>query len=496
MTGSAHVAIALWRGRRARARGDRAFLVYSIVMAGLVAVVPVGRAVWLSATSEAGIALFSSSAAPGFAAAVAVALWAGALLLGRDRGPALRPPFLTYALGTSGLSRAEAFGAPLLRAGTVVIVATMAAAGLAGGSLLTHGLADPAGVVVFTAAGALVGVVATVAWLTGQVFPRAAVLAVILLIGLGSVGAALPAVWSFTPWVWVGLAYPGGESAALPALAAAAVALVALVPSLMERLGSAQLDAQAAQWESATARAAIMDFNAAATIYQNPPHVGRRMRAIRRFRSLRLMFLVRDAIGALRTPGRLIVGLLALVAAGVLITFAFAPTTPGWLLGAVAGLLAFGGLGPFSDGIRHAADVASGHSVYGISDERLLVNHALLPLVVVLAVVAAAVVVWSTLTGLPAVMPLVSSLALGCLSVIGRISSALKGMLPPSLLTPIPTPMGDLGAAVHMTWALDAALLSAILGAAAVLAFEAPLLLASTTIVILGVGLRRWRHRT
>lgn len=496
MNGRSRGAVGIWRARNARTPGDRAYVVYAVLMVGLVAIVPIGRAVWLSATSAAGVAAFASSAAPGVTVLAVAALWAGALLLGRDRGPALLPPFLTHALATSDLPRSDTFRGPVLRAGAVVTALTTITSGLVGGSLLSHGLADPLGVVLFIAVGALVGVIATVAWLAGQVFPRAAIPIALGVLALGAVTAAVPVMQPFTPWGWVGLAYPGsGLPHVLAVLTALTAVLAAAVPMLLNRLGLAELSAQAARWDSATTHAAGMDFGAAATVYQGRPHLGRRIRAIRSAGWMPLTFLRRDAIGATRTPGRFIVGVLALASAGVLITLAFAPAAPGWLLGAVAGLLVFAGLGPLTDGIRHAASVASDFPLYGISDERLLANHALFPLVAIVVVLLAAVIVCSIIAGIGAAAPIISSLILGLLALIARVGNALKGSLPTALLTPIPTPMGDLSAAARMTWALDAVLLAALAGTAATLAFESPILLIGVTAALIGVGLNRWRHR-
>lgn len=104
-------------------------------------------------------------------------------------------------------------------------------------------------------------------------------------------------------------------------------------------------------------------------------------------------------------------------------------------------------------------------------------------------------VVCSVVAGIIASAPIASSLALGLLTLIARVSNALKGPLPPVLLTPIPTPMGDLGAAMRMTWALDGLLLAAAAGAAVALAFESPVLLIGVVVTLVGVGINRWRHR-
>lgn len=58
-------AFTIWRARNVRTLGDRGFLVYMAFMVALVTVVPVARAVWLSASSAEGVALFASPAAPG-----------------------------------------------------------------------------------------------------------------------------------------------------------------------------------------------------------------------------------------------------------------------------------------------------------------------------------------------------------------------------------------------------------------------------------------------
>jgi len=496
MSNSSRAALRIWRARTTRTVGDRAFLVYAILMVGLVAIVPVARVVWLSATSAVGVAAFASPVAPGVTVFVVAALWACALLLGRDRGPALLPPFLTHALATSDLSRTRVFGGSLLRAGVLVTTVTMIAAGAVAFSLLTHGLTDPFSAGIFIAIGALAGVIATVAWLAGQTFPRAAIPIAVGVLALGTVTAAFPAMQALFPWGWVGLAFPvGGSPHVLAPLIALTTALVAVVPLLLSRLALAELSEQAARWETATVHATNMDLGAAATSYQGRPHIGRRIRATRSIGSLPLTFLIRDAVGAIRTPGRLIVGVLGLASAGALISLAFTPATPGWLLGAAAGLLVFAGLGPLSDGIRHAASVASDFPLYGVSDEYLLVNHALFPLAVVLALLVVAVIVCSIIAGIAIAVPIVSALALGPLALVIRVSSALKGSMPTALLNPIPSPMGDLGAAGRLVWAVDSVLLASLAGAGAALAFQSPILLAGVAIAVVGIGTRRWHHR-
>lgn len=261
MSSRSRAAIDIWDARKVRTTGDRAFALYTVLMLGLIAVIPVGRAVWLSAASPAGLALFTNVAAPGVTSLVVAALWAGALIFGRGRGPAVLPPFLTHTLSASDLSRSDTFRAPLLRSGAIVTAVCTVTAGLIGTSLASNGLAEPVGVAIFTAAGGLVGVTATVAWLTGQVFPRVGIAIGVGILTLAVVTIAFPAMQMYTPWGWAGLAYPtNGISHSLTALSALAAALVALVPTLMNRLGLAGLTTQAARWDSATTHAAGLDF--------------------------------------------------------------------------------------------------------------------------------------------------------------------------------------------------------------------------------------------
>lgn len=485
MSSQSRAAVAIWRARKVRAAGDRPYLLYLIFMVALVAVAPVCRAVWLSTTSPEGLALLTSPAAPTVAALFVAILWAGALLLGRDRGPTVLPPFLTYALASSALPRTEAFRNPLLRSGALVISACTITGGVIGASLASNSLVDPLGAIAFTTIGLLVGIITTMAWLTGQVFPRAAIPVALGILLLAGSGVAFPVLQTLS------------QSAFLTpvALTGLAIALVAATPSLMNRLAFAELMAQAARWDSATTHAAGMDFGTAASIYQRRPHVGRRIRAVRPLGSLMRTFLVRDAVGAIRTPGRLFIGVLAVTAAGVLFGLAFVPPAPGWMLGAAAGVIAFAGLGPLSDGIRHAANVAADFPLYGISDERLLASHSIFPLITVVIVLVSAAAGCAIVANAPLGETIVGSLALGLLAIVVRIGNALKGPLPPVLLTPIPTPMGDPMAAVRITWALDGVVFAAVGGAAAAVLSDAPIAMIGVAGTVLVTGIRRWRHR-
>lgn len=475
MSAQLREAFAIWQMRNIRTGGDRAFAAYAVIMVVIVAVAPLVRALWLSATSAEGIALLASATTPTALSFIVTALWAGALLVGRDRGPALLPPFPLHVLATSDIQRSTVFRGPLLRNGLLVTASTTAVATFAGAVLVSRGLGDPHTAIAFAAGGALVGMIATVAWLVGQTLPRTSLAFAFAVVGLAAFGVVMTNLF---------------------VLATLATALIALVSTLLNRLSLATLTAQAARWESATVFASGLDFASATSTCRGRPRVGRHMRAVRPGRSLAVTFLLRDAIGAIRTPGRLIVGISAVAVAGVLMTLALAPAAPTVLLGAAAGLVLFAGLGPLTDGLRHAASVAADLPLYGLSDEVLVGFHALFPLAVVTVVLVLAAVVGTTLLETSLGGPLVASLALALVALVTRVSSALKGMLPPALLTPIPTPAGDVSILLQLTWVVDGVIVVAFAGAAAAIMLQAPTLIVVVALAAAGIGASRWRARS
>lgn len=500
MTAQLAATLQVWRSRNVRSRADHAYAAYMALMVGLAAVAPTVRALWLGASSPQGVSLLASPDAAGVTAVTVSGLWASSLLLGRVRGPALRPPFLAYALGGSGLPRWVTFRGPLIRGSAITTALTTAGGVLIGTALVARGHSDASDAVLFVLACSCVGMIASVAWLTGQAMPRTAAWAAPIIVGLGALTGGVPALSTVTPWGWVGLLYPNAPSptiiSMLPLLPLLALTsgLVAAVPLLMSRLTLRALIAQATRWENATAHATSMELAAATTVYQATPRVGRTLRTIRPRLRGPAVFLLRDAIGAARTPVRLGAGVLALAVAGAIFSLSLVAESPSWALGAVAGVILFAGLGPLTDGIRHAAQVASDLPLYGISDERLLASHALFPLLATVTVLAAVSTIGAGLAGgvLPAVL---GSLTLAILAITTRIASAVKGPLPPTLLAPIPTPMGDLGAVVRLLWALDGILLAAAAGASAALAFSTPVPLLGVGTIVAMLTARRWRQR-
>ena len=145
------------------------------------------------------------------------------------------------------------------------------------------------------------------------------------------------------------------------------------------------------------------------------------------------------------------------------------PEMPNGVLGAAASVILFAALGPLTDGIRHAASVAGDLPLYGIGDGSLIAHHSLFPLTLTVVVLVASSLIVALLIGHSALAAGVAALVLGLMTLAARVSGAMKGPLPPALLAPVPTPVGDLGAAARLAWALDGLLLTAAAGASVTL---------------------------
>lgn len=496
MMGRVRSANRVWLARTARTRRDRAYLLYLVPMVALVMVAPIVRAIWIGMANVTGLEMLTAPEAPRAVTLITSVLWASALLVGTGRGPALRPPFVTWAMGSSGVSRSVTFSRPMIRASAIVTTLTVAAAGLPSGVLVAHGVIDVFSGVMFVVAGFLVGVITSVAWLAGQALKGLPLPLAFGIATLGALAATFPGIQRLTPWGWVGLTYPvHGAPTTIAPLVVLAAMLVAAVPALLGRISLEDAVSQAIRWESAVRHTAGLELAEAATVYRATPMVGRRLRAVRPSIHLSLTFFIRDAVGALRTPVRLVAGVVGMAAAGALISLIVSSGNGQWLLGAAVGLLVFVAMGPLTDGIRHATSVGSDLPLYGISDGHLLVQHALFPAICVVTVLLTAAVLHSSLFGGAVVPSALSTLCVGTLALGARVSNALKGPLPSALLAPIPTPMGDYGGMARLTWALDGVLLMGLAGAAIALPQATPVLLVATATTLTALVVARWRAR-
>lgn len=466
----------------APSRDELTVIAYAVVLLVLVLGVPLARsAVLLLATAEVSTALVSV-AAPGWAGAAAGALLVGSALFGQVRGPVTLAPFAVLLLARTDVPRRTALRRSFWTSALAVMGVLAVLAGGVGAVLgVSAGVPVPAVVRLVLAAVAL-GLLCAVVRLAGQARPagigRGAALVAVL---VAAAGAVAPLRW-LVPWGWFGLAWPrsadalagAGASALLawlPAvlLCALAAALALGVPRLLDRLEADGLAAQAARRQAAGTAAGAGDLTTALAAYRAVPVTGRRWHAVRA-RSTGLRFLLRDLIGAARTPGALAVGVVGIAAGGALCVAAAATAlVPVWVLAAPAAALLFAASAVLCSGFRHAAETVGGPALYGYSTGRLYLLHALLPACAVPVAAGAGALLAALLAGVPADASragVIAAVLLGVLVVAARAYDSAKGALPASMLSSsVPSPMGDPVMVLVALWHFDAVLLTGAAGA-------------------------------
>ncbi|MBT2501255.1 DUF6297 family protein [Curtobacterium sp. ISL-83] len=492
MTARLRAATGIWRARQHRSIGDRAYIAYSLVLLSLIVVTPVLRAAWTAAATAASTTALSSPVAATAAGTVVLGLWAAALVTGTTRGPAVAPPFLAHALADSDLPRRTVFRSRMIAAVVIAVVVGGGVAVFFGSAIGSRGLVTPGAVLDVGIRGALIGVVTVACWLLGQAAPRVAGALAILALIAAAVEAGRRSTW---PWAWVSTSTGVGPADLL--LAVAAIAGLVLVPWLLDRISTETLAAQAAAWELAVAHAISMDFTAVAETYQARPSAGRRLRAVVGSARLWVVFVVRDLVGAVRMPARLVTGVVTLAASGLALVVATVVPTGGALLGMLAAILLFVGLGAFTRGLQHAAQVARDLALYGIEDGQLVALHTVLPTAAALVVAGGTAIVTGAVVA-PASLPVLvwAGIALPLVVAGTKVSNALRGPSPVFLMTPAPSAIGDPMPFIRVLWALDAPILALLAGAAAPLGGRgAPAFVAVAVVVALFVTVR-WTRRT
>lgn len=463
---------------RANARGalDLAYLLYLVVITILVIAVPLLRELGLLLARPDVLPVISAPAAGGLVTA-GLLLAAGLLvLLGASRGPAVLPPFFAVTLASSHRPRRTALVRPFARTGAALAIGLLALAGVIGWVLVLGGATSPAGAVALGIAGLGTTALLEGAWLAGQVLPGGGRRVLALVLGLAGAGAVLGTVRGGGPVRHLlALAYPvGGADTGVPWMAALAVLVLGLLAAILcvpalDRVRGTVLLEQAARWESALTSARSGDLAAAAGTYRVRPSAGRRLPAVRagaRSAGLVGLYLRRDLVALVRTPERLVLGVLGVLAASILLVAARVLMGPlGFAALVLGALLLWSASGVFVDGLRHGVESLGAPRLLaqGVGAQVLL--HSLAPLLVIglLSVLGSglgALVLPDPGPGAGTVgaLAVVLAPALVPLMIIGRARDAAKGPMPLALATPIPTPQGDASILPLVAWQADAIL--------------------------------------
>ncbi len=486
----------VWEARAgARTRGDAVYIVYVAVLGVLVLGIPVARLVVDALARPDVLPVLLAAKAPEAVTAAWLVGCGGLVLAGGVRGPAVLSRFFTATLASSAMPRRRALARPFVRSALAVAVVFGVLGVLVAATLDVAGHASTGDVVLGAAAWAGAGLVAGCAWLLGEIaepFGRRA--AALVLAAAGAVVAVLPAGGG-APGPGAALA-PHGSVLWACLLVAAGVTLVVVCVPCLDRLRGRVLAEQAARSESASLVATSGDLAGAAGTFRALPTTGRRLGAVRRrgarVAALPFLYLRRDLVALARTPERTVLGLLAAIGAGAVLTLS--PLLTGPVAGAVVlvGALALWlASSSFVDGMRHGVETLGAPALFGQRAEHQVVLHALGPLLVLELCVALGGVVAVLGGGDPGALGL--PLLAVAIVVLDRLRDAAKGPLPVRLTMPMPTPQGDPIVLLMLAWQLDALLLAlALVGAIAVgLAFglETGLLLTGLGVVVLVLGI-------
>lgn len=448
----------VWATRsRARTGGEILYLLYVGVLSVLIFGLPALR--------SAGNALARPDVLPWLRAAdsgtwvVAGALAvAGALvMLGAVRGPALLAPFFTATLASSRIRRRDVLWRPLLRALLVPLLGSVVLAALVGATLVSAGSATAAAVVWAVPAAVGTGLLLGCAWLVGEVLPavpRRLTAAALLLAAV--LCAVLPV-----------LAGPGALLAAdvpvaarsLCLLAAGLLGLAVSIPSL-DRIRGQVLAEQSTRWETAATIATTGDMVSASGMFRSPPSAGRRLPAVGGG-PLAMVFARRDAVAWLRSPERLVIGIgLGLTSAVALAASGLVTGPVAWTVALLGGAGLWAASGVFVDGIRHGVHTLGAPPLFGPGAGEQVLLHALAPTVMLSVLAVLGGVVPGLLSGAEAPGGALLPLALVPVLVAGRARDAAKGPMPLILITPMPTPQGDMAVLPMLAWQSDAILLA------------------------------------
>lgn len=458
------------RGAATRSPQNHAYLIYVVVLLACVVAAPAVSALVNLVQVEQVLDVLQRPSAQGSLGSLAGALLAALAAGGTVRGPVVRSPFLMAVLSMNDLPRRRTLARPfLMSAGLLVAVLTVAAV-VFGSAFATASGRTALDVVTFALGTAAFGVVAAVAWLVGQRAEGTRWWA--LGPGLGAVtlvGAINPAVGRALPWGWYAATWPsdGGATRSLPALAALvalATVTVACVPRILDSMSVEPLLGQARRWQSASLATSAGDLSGAMGRLRANPTLGRRWRAVSSS-SWTTAVARSDVVGGARTPVRFTVGLLVLGVSGWLASeVASTMASTWWLLAGLAGALVFSALGVLCDGMRHAVSAAVAPQLYGRSDTENLAAHTIAPVGVGIVIASTGVVAHVAGDSPTSWSGLVAAVVLVLVGTVLRLYDSAKGQPPPSVLTPVSTPAGDLSAVSMLAWQLDALLLSGLLG--------------------------------
>jgi hypothetical protein len=458
-----HALRAIWSLRVGRPeRTQTLWHVYLALTVLMVIGVPVARQLVLWGSRPMLVGVLTAPTTPALALAALGVAGAVAVTVGHQRGPAVLPRFLTATAASNDLPRRHALGRPYLRSLLVLTALTTTGGGLLGGVLVAGNGSGLTVVVTGSLLGLAAGLLLQAAWATGQVAGTAVrrMLSAVLLLATG--------VLTLTTWTapvaagrWAGtmMGTLGTPVGALVPLGVG-IAAVCCGHLALDRTRGIVLEQQAARWDSAMTSAGSADLTGAAGTYRARPTAGRHLPAVGGATgpwSLITLYVRRDLVGWMRTPGRTALGVVGVLGGTVLICIALAwfpavgplAAAVGTGLGALTMWLASG---VFVDGLRHGVETLGAPPLLAQGVGAQTVLHTIAPVLLLASLVLLA----GAAFGVVLLVPLLQA----AVCIVGRIRDVAKGPMPMRLLAPMLTPEGDVSVLPKVMWQADAPLIA------------------------------------
>lgn len=241
------------------------------------------------------------------------------------------------------------------------------------------------------------------------------------------------------------------SAAAEPRASAARTGDVVSLRRALDQLDPDGLLASLERWRSAGRSFMAGDARGAALRVGDAP-AALRHRRLRTSTRLPMLVLGRDWLGAQRALGRFVRSVVGAVAAATTLVLGAGPGSIG---AAAAALVLFGATASWVEGLAAHADHAASGVVPG-APGRLFTLHLIFPSLVAAGVLAGGGALAWALTALGGAAPTADRLAYAVavvfLAVTARAWVASQSVMPPSVLTPVVTPVGDLSPVIMVAW--------------------------------------------
>ncbi|AZZ56853.1 hypothetical protein [Rathayibacter iranicus] len=451
--------------------GDTVYGIYVTVFVAGVVVFPIVRAAMIGLAMPR-IVVFATENLTTERISIALAVITGLVfLLGRVRGPVVPSEPYIETIVVSPLPRSLTLRRPYTAGRmTLLAILLLLAVVLVGGAAIAAP-ADPLGILLFFVGFAAWAWLLSLAWLAGQWSgPRRRAVAVGLAIaiviqaGIALLPAAAGSVSWISPWGWAASLWSALDGVTMAHGIAVALLVLALgsqllLPAMLDQLGREDLADQARRWNAVFSLALTGDVKSAANRLKAPPRLGRHWHWPAPSGAAGAIVL-RDLLGIARFPARGFVGLVTTVGLGATTTLGLREGEGAQLVTATAALSLYFAIGVWCEGLRLFGSTVGGSSPYGISSTMQAGLHLVVPILIGVPLASAGAVVVASGT----VLPVIWTTLLAVFAVAVQAFSALKGALPVSLLTPVPSPIGDLSVVNVAVWLADAVTVMALVG--------------------------------